>query len=397
MVRPLRITLVTETYFPQVNGVSRTLDRLVRHCGDAGDVLQLLLPRYPHGVAELPPGAATRDWRAVPLPFYREVVLPLVTPGAIARELAAFRPELVHIATEGPLGWAALRAARKLKLPTVSSYHTNFAEYLTKYHAGWLAPICWQYLRRFHNATRMTFCPTPSTRRELEARGFCNVAVWSRGVDSERFHPGKRDPALRTALGIAPDDIVLAYAGRLAAEKNLAMLAEAWRTFPERGRCRLLFIGDGPLRRRLEEQAGDRCIFAGYRHGEELARMYASADLFVFPSVTETFGNVVLEAMASGLPAIGFAVQGPGDIITDGQTGRLVGTVAADALRQVMSEVVREEDRRRTMGVLARRHAEGQSWEQIMGGLRNAYAAAIAPELRHPLNYREDNRAIMPR
>jgi glycosyltransferase involved in cell wall biosynthesis len=373
MRKQLRISLVTETYPPQVNGVSLTLDRLVRHCVRLGDQVQLLLPRYQGEAADLPAGVASCSWRAVPLPFYREVLLPLATPGGVSEALAAFRPDLVHIATEGPLGWAALRAARRLQLPTVSSYHTNFAEYLALYHAGFLAPVCWSYLRRFHNATRMTFCPTASTCRELEAHGFNNLSVWGRGVDSEHFHPSKRDVALRADLGIAKDEIVLAYAGRLAAEKNLDMLAEAWNSFPERDRCRLLLIGDGPLRRRLEMQVGNRGIFVGYRRGEELARMYASADLFVFPSLTETFGNVVLEAMASGLPAIGFAVQGPRDIIKDGLTGRLVEHVHVDGLRQAMSELVREDGRRREMGVLARCHAEAQSWERIMGEVRTSY------------------------
>ncbi len=377
MSKNLRLVLITETYSPQVNGVSRTLDRLVHYCADQGDVLHLLLPRYPDGAVNLPRGGSMRAWPAIALPFYREVLLPLASPASVRAELAGFRPDLVHIATEGPLGWSGLRAARQLGLPVVSSYHTNFAEYLKRYRAGALAPLCWRYLRAFHNATRMTFCPTPSTQRELEAHGFRNLAIWSRGVDSERFHPAKRDPALRAELGIAPDEIVLAYAGRLAAEKNLELLAEAWRGLPERERCRLLFIGDGPLRRRLEGQAGERCLFAGYRHGEELARMYASADLFIFPSVTETFGNVVLEAMASGLPAIAFAVQGPGDIIADGVSGRLVDTITAGALRGVMSEMIRKDERRREMATQARCHAESQSWGVIMEGLRRAYVDAV--------------------
>lgn len=377
MTRPMRITLVTETYFPQVNGVSRTLDRLVRHCTSLGDQLQLLVPRYSGGVAGVPTGVVVQEWLAVPLPFYREVMLPLVTSGMVAKSLASFRPDLVHIATEGPLGRAALQAARRLNLPVVSSYHTNFSEYLAMYHAGWLAPVCWNYLRRFHNATLRTFCPTPSTCRQLEAHGFQNVTVWGRGVDSERFHPARRDAELRTALGIAADEIVLAYVGRLAAEKNLDMLAAAWRQFPERQRCRLLLVGDGPLRRHLEEQLGERSLFVGYRHGEELAKMYASADLFVFPSLTETFGNVILEAMASGLPAVGFNVQGPGDIIADGRTGRLIDTVDASTLSRVMSELVAAPGLCREMGANARRYAEAQNWERIMGGLRSDYAAAV--------------------
>lgn len=378
MKKTLRISLVTETYLPQINGVSRTLDRLVRHCAEQGDRLQLLLPRYPNGTTNLPGGVRIDDWRAVPLPFYREVLLPLATPRSVIKALGSFRPDLVHIATEGPLGRATLHASQRLGVPVVSSYHTNFAEYLARYRASPLTELCWRYLRHFHNATRRTFCPTPSTRRELEDRGFRNVTVWGRGVDSERFHPSRRDLALRRSLGIAPDEIVLAYAGRLAAEKNLDLLVDAWRTLPERERCHLLFIGDGPLRQKLEERSGERSIFTGYRQGEELASLYASADLFVFPSLTETFGNVVLEAMASGLPAIAFAVQGPGDIIKDGQTGRRVETVDAGAFRLAMSELVTDHCRRRAMGAMARRHAETQNWEQIMDGLRESYLATVA-------------------
>lgn len=369
----LRISLVTETYFPQINGVSRTLDRLVRHCVGAGDQVQVLLPRYSQGSSEIPTNVEFHDWRAIPLPFYPEILLPLATPAMVARRLGSFCPDLVHIATEGPLGWAAQRAAHRLNLPVVSSYHTNFADYLAMYRAKLLASLCWGYLRRFHNNTLMTFCPTATTRRELEARGFRNVSVWGRGVDGECFHPAKRDAALRSEFGIGPDDVVLVYVGRLAAEKNIEMLMDAWQRLPEKDRCWLLFVGDGPLRQRIEEQSGHRWLFAGYRQGDELARYYASADLLVFPSLTETFGNVVLEAMASGLPAIGFAVQGPGDIIGHGNTGLLVNNIQADSLMRAMSELILNPSLRREMGASARRYAEAQSWERIMGGLRADY------------------------
>ncbi len=369
----LRISIVTETFTPQVNGVSRTLDRLVQYLTQQGDRVQLIIPRYDEAAPPTPPTVEKNEWRGVALPFYKEVQLPLARPSSIRRNFEAFRPDLVHVATEGPLGWAALRAARQAGLTTVSSYHTNFSQYLSSYRAGFLEPTCWRYLRWFHNQTRATYCPTPSIRNLLTSHGFENVQIWSRGVDCRRFDPGKRDPELRPALGIAPDEVVFVYAGRLAAEKNLEMLLEAWGQIPQNPPCRLLLIGDGPLRGRLENLADERVIFAGYKHGEELARLYASADAFAFPSLTETFGNVILEGMASGLAAIGFRVPGPQDIVRDGVTGVVVEPVTAGALAAAMKELAGDRLRLRRMGGEARRYAEGQTWDNILGRLRQSY------------------------
>ncbi len=378
MSRNLRITLVTETYSPQVNGVTRTLERLVDYCSGCGDRLQLLTPRYDSKPANLPNGVEIVDWKAFPLPFYPEVVLPMVTAGAVSRALQRFQPHLVHIATEGTLGHAALKACQRLGLPIVSSYHTNFPQYLNMYRAGFLEPLCWRYLRWFHNATRMTFCPTPSIRTLLEEQGFKNVEIWSRGADCYRFAPNKRDEKLRECLGVAADEVLITYVGRLAAEKNLEMLLDAWHKLPNRKQCRLMLVGDGPLRKKLTESTDDRTIFAGYRYGEELARMFASSDVFVFPSITETFGNVVLEAMASGLPAIGFNVQGPGDIIQDGLTGSLVKNVKPDELMAAMHNLTTNHTDRLWMGEKARSYAETQTWDRIMSGLREKYLRTYA-------------------
>ena len=373
MSRDLRISLATETYCPQVNGVSRTLDHLVRHCAEQGDRVQLLLPSYDQNGQQLPPRVEKREWRSFPLPFYQEVVLPMVTVGMVARALNAFRPDLIHIATEGPLGWASLRAAKRLKIPVVSSYHTNFPQYLQTYNASFLEPLCWKYLRWFHNHTLATFCPSVSTRELIEEQGFENVDIWSRGVDNHRFHPGKRDHELRNSIGVGPDDILLCYAGRLANEKNLEMLFDAWQELADHDNCYLLLIGDGPLRERLTARKAPRVIFAGYRYGEELASMYASSDLFVFPSLSETFGNVVLEAMASGLPVVAYDVQGPKDIVVDRSTGTLVSEITANALAVGMREVLKNSDFRRRLGRQARIYAEQQTWELIMSGMRNRY------------------------
>jgi len=196
----MRISLVSETYFPQINGVSRTLDRLVAELLSQGDEVQLLLPHYGESRDESPERVSVVSYPALPLPFYREIRLPITSPGRVARQLSKFRPGLVHIATEGPLGWAALRAARRLGLPTVSSFHTLFPNYLGCYGIGQLTPLAWRYLRWLHNATAVTFCPTPSIRDLLQEQGFHNLEIWSRGVDSQRFHPDKRDPQLRRSL-----------------------------------------------------------------------------------------------------------------------------------------------------------------------------------------------------
>jgi glycosyltransferase involved in cell wall biosynthesis len=258
----------------------------------------------------------------------------------------------------------------------VSSYHTRFAQYLQFYHFGWLAGPTWHYLRWFHNRTRVTFCPTESIRQELCKQGIRQVGVWSRGVDSDRFHPAKRDTAIRERLGIRPDEVVLLYAGRLAAEKNLEMLYEAFQRLPQQVPLRLLLVGDGPLRGRLERDSDGRVIFAGYRHGEELAQLYASSDIFVFPSLTETFGNVVTEAMASGLAVVAFRAPGPKDVIQDGRTGVLVSEINARAFSTAVIPYLESPDARARLGRAARRWAEAQTWDSVNRVVRDSYIEA---------------------
>ncbi len=385
---PLRISIVSETWFPQINGVSHTLDKLVEHCCSHGDELQLIVPRYGReGVQHA--GARKTALRGFPLPCYPEVMLPLASPGRLRRELHRFAPQLVHIATEGTLGLAALRAAGQLGLPVVSSYHTNFPRYLEGYRLGRLEPLAWRYLRWFHNRTRMTLCPTPSIQNLLEARGFRRLALWSRGVDSGFFHPQNRDAGLRRSLGFLPRETVIVYLGRLAAEKNLEMLFDAFRRVPAEAACRLLIIGDGPLGEGLREKADPRCVFVGYRRGRELARMLAVGDLLVFPSLTDTFGNVMLEGMASGLPVLGFRVPGPQDVIADGRTGRIVDSATADCLAQAIFELAADRNKLISMGGQARAFAENQSWYRIMEEVREKYRHHLA--ITDPSEFRSGN------
>lgn len=377
MDRHLHIAIVTETYFPQVNGVSRTLERLVDHLLEQGHKVHLLIPDYRGERPAQRQGLAVTTFKAWRLPNYGEILLPLARPATLRRRLREIAPDIVHIATEGPLGWAALRAANRLNIPVVSSYHTNFAQYMESYRLKIVEGLVWKYLRWFHNRTRRTFCPTASIRELLHARGFDRVAVWGRGVDSARFSPHKASRQVREQLGIDADEVVFLYCGRLAAEKNLGMLVEAFKKL-EHLKARLLMIGDGPMLNRLRNDCDHRVIFVGYRHGEELARFYAAADVMAFPSLSDTFGNVMLEAMASGLPVIGFDVPGPKDIVQHGHTGELAPAVSAQALYETMKRFFKDAEYRRMLGQNARRYAEEQNWTHINTVVGDGYRECLA-------------------
>jgi glycosyltransferase involved in cell wall biosynthesis len=373
----MRVTLVTETYFPQVNGVSRTLGALVRHLTACGDSVQLIHPDY--GPAH------NRDERAVPvravaLPFYKELHLPLPPFRSTHRAIAAFAPDVVHIATEATLGLSALRYARRRRLSVVSSFHTNFDQYSGHYGLGWARGAICRYLRWFHNRTRETYVPSETTIRELNRLGFERLVLWRRGVDATFFRPdpGRRS-ALRSILGWAPEDVVITYVSRIAPEKNVDYLASALaEVAAQRPEVRILLVGDGPSRAALERRIGPRAHFAGYRAGEDLAAHYSASDVFAFASLTETFGNVVLEAMASGLPVVALRAGGVGETVHSGTTGILVEpTEPPESLSRAVLSLVDHPDERHKMAEAARRYACGQTWDAIMAGLRDRYQGAI--------------------
>jgi glycosyltransferase involved in cell wall biosynthesis len=217
---------------------------------------------------------------------------------------SAQRPDAIYVATEGPLGWSALRAARPLGIPAATGFHTRFDDYMGQYGAGFLSPWVFAWLRRFHNRGAATLVPTRELQDQLTQQGFRHVQRLARAVDTRQFHPGWRDGALRVQWGLGDEDLAVLYVGRLAAEKNLPLLVRAFRAVQaQEPSAKLIVVGDGPEREALRELAPD-AVFAGLRRGDDLAQHYASADLFVFPSRSETFGNVILEAMASGLATV---------------------------------------------------------------------------------------------
>jgi glycosyltransferase involved in cell wall biosynthesis len=373
----MRITIVTETYFPQVNGVSRTLGELVRHLTACGDSVQLIHPDYGGAIEEHGEAHAVR---AIRLPFYKELYLPLPPFHGVHRAIDAFRPDLVHIATEATLGLSALRFARRRRLKIVSSFHTNFDQYSRHYRVGWANGVIGRYLRWFHNRTLETYVPSQATIRELDALGFERLVLWKRGVDAETFRPdrpGRQE--VRQALGWSPEDLVIAYVSRIAPEKNVDYLAEALSIVAaRRPEARILMVGDGPSRGALERRLGPCTRFAGYRSGQDLADHYAAADIFAFSSLTETFGNVVLEAMASGLPVVALRAGGVGETVRPGETGLLVEpSEPPDRLAAALLSLIDRPDERERMARAARRYAESQSWDAIMGGLRERYLSVV--------------------
>src|SRR4051812_6306898 len=278
----MRLAYVTETFPPELNGVALTVKRTVRHLRERGHVVDLIRPRQPSDAA----GAARSEWLTSgwPIPMYPDLRFGFASAGALRRHFEATGPDLVHIATPGPLGWAALRAARALELPTTSDFRTNFHLYSCHYRLGAIAAVVLGALRWFHNRTDRTFVPTRAGALDLEASGFRNLAVIGRGVDATLFDAARRSRALRAQWHAADGAPVLLYVGRIAGEKNVGLALRAFDALRRREpRAQMVVVGDGPLRSALE-MAYPHARFIGTRQGEDLAACYASADLFLFPS-----------------------------------------------------------------------------------------------------------------
>ncbi len=382
-----RLALFTDTWLPQVNGVARTLDRLVSECHRRGIATMVVTPN--DGAAD---DRSAYDRPADPVeaphtlvrwparPFWAYPQLHMATPStARARALLqAFRPDLVHVATPFGVGLSGRQAARALGLPLVSSYHTHFTAYLRHYRLQHLDAVAWPFLRWFHNGGRATFAPTQHVADQLSAQGFRGAAVWSRGIDTARFNPARRSLERRRALGIPDDALLCCYVGRLAPEKGIDVAIEALRPLlaAHPDRLRFLLVGDGPAEARLRAAAPAGVLFAGRQEGEALAECYASSDVFVFPSVTETFGNVVLEAMASGLCVVSHHA-GPTYEFAHDRTAYPVDVTSPDALREAVLSLMQDPRRRATLATAALQEAQRRDWASVWDRLFADYARVL--------------------
>lgn len=362
----LRLAVVTETWPPEVNGVALTLSRLVQGLCERNHEVQLVRPRQTTGdLGARDTGFEEKLMRGMPIPRYPQLKLGLPGRKALMESWALQRPDLVHIATEGPLGWSALKAAQRLHIPVTSDFRTNFHSYSRHYGLGWLRRPIAAYLRKFHNQTLCTMVPTRALCAELLSQGFERLQVVARGVDTRLFDPGLHNHTLRAHWGAGPGDLVLLVVGRLAPEKNLDLVLEAFEAMRvvHEG-VRLVFVGDGPMRDALERRC-PQARFMGLQSQAELAHSYASADLLLFPSLTETFGNVTLEALASGLPVLAYACAAAAEWVQTGVNGWTVAPGDPQAFVQAAVALAREPRRLAEASTQARASVEPLDWRQI--------------------------------
>jgi glycosyltransferase involved in cell wall biosynthesis len=380
----VKLAIVTETFPPEINGVAMTFGVIASELGRRGHSVAVYRPWR----KDLPEATVRADYRQVPMaglpiPGYPLLRMGLPARGRLRRTWTVDRPDLVHVATEGPLGLSAIKAARSLGIPVTSSFHTNFHAYTKHYKISLFRNIALGWLRYVHNLTLRTFVPTTDLCGELSALGFANLAVLSRGVDTRQFTPERRSNALRSDWKAAPDDPVVIHVGRMAAEKNYPLLFRAYSAMAAANpRCRFVLAGEGPLKRALMRDHPE-CVFAGFFSRDEIGRYYASADIYVHASLTETFGNVLTEAMASGLASVGFDYAAARIFMRDGVNGLTAPPEDPDALIAAAVKLATDPALRRRLRIAGRMAVEAQSWATVIakfeGDLKEIAGVIHAP------------------
>jgi glycosyltransferase involved in cell wall biosynthesis len=367
----MRIALFSDTFWPQVNGVALTLKRFTEHLEKRHISFRTFVPK----VNEEDLFANNiQCFASLPLLMYPECRVALPNYFTIYNQLQKFKPDLIHIATPFNIGLCGLYYARKYAVPHVASYHTHFDRYLQYYHLQFASPLFWRYIRWFHQSCLATFVPSQDTAEQMNQQGIQGVDLWKRGIDCRLFHPDKKNKAIREKYNFNERYMFL-YVGRLAPEKDLDIMIDVMKNLPDalRNEIRWFFVGDGPMLKQLQAEAPSNATFTGYLNGESLAELYASADLFVFPSSTETFGNVVLESLASGTPVIGARSGGVQEIIQHGKTGLLCPPRDPDAFIRAIVSMLERPERLTDFGYEGRVYASTQSWETIFDDLLLKY------------------------
>ncbi|MBU0654182.1 MAG: glycosyltransferase family 1 protein [Gammaproteobacteria bacterium] len=379
-----RLAVVTETWPPEINGVANTIGRLVHGIRDTGSYhVQLVRPRQQAREKAIRTGNFQEYLvNGLTLPFYREVRLGFPQYNALKRLWKQQRPDIVQIVTEGPLGYSAMKAAKKLGIPVISDFHTNFDQYSRYYRLSGFFNLAKRYLRHVHNQTLVTLVPTRELQQQLTACGYEKLGILERGIDAKLFNPQHRSAALRARLGIQPQQLLVTLVTRMAQEKNLDLAFEAFRAIQQQiPDARFLLVGDGPERKRLQDAHPD-CLFAGMRTGTDLAEHYASGDLFLYPSTSETFGNVVMEAMASGLPVVTFDYAAAREHIRNGENGMAAPLDDNAAFITASLALAKDAELRKRMGAAATETAHNLSWERVIQRLHNTIQSVLY-EVRH--------------
>jgi phosphatidylinositol alpha 1,6-mannosyltransferase len=373
----VRIALFSEVYWPMVSGVGVTLLRLTRALEERGHRVRVYSASYalPEGLPDRP---EVHRSPSIPLFLYPDVQWAFPRLRDVVEDAARFRPDLVHVATEFALGLAGLKVARQLGLPVVASAHTDYDKYAARYGVDWALRLGWHYLRWFYGQAHQVLCPSRIYEEHLHNRGVTHTGIWSRGVDPEYFHPRFRSEAYRRSLGLRPNDLLVTYIGRIAREKNLIQLLAAWDALVgERGSAHLALVGRGPLEEEIRQREIPGVHVPGLMHDRDLSEAYASADIFVFPSATETFGNSLLEAMGSGLPSLAAAAGGVLEFARHGHNAWLVAPNSAPAIAQGLRRLLQDSALRRTLSQGALQTARERSWSGVYDRLIADYRDTI--------------------
>lgn len=373
----MKIAYFTDTLCPEINGVTNTLGYLKKYLGGKGIEHEVFAPGYGGD-------GSPEEEDVIRFKGHRPFVYPnscLAFPGhkAVQDAILDFEPDLIHITTELGVGYAGLRAARELDIPIVKSYHTNFDRYLKFYESASLDKPYWAYMKWFHSFSKINLCPSKDTALDLEARGFENLEIWSRGIDSSQFSPARYSESIRESLGGTGKTVFL-YVGRLAREKGLDTLLDAARIINEKFTDKTVFVftGDGPFKKELKEACLPNTVFTGFKRGDELASIYASSDIFVFPSGTETFGNVLLEAMSSGMPCICTDSGGVRDYTEHLDNAFVCRYGSAESLAYGMEVLMKDAALRKKIAASALKTAIKRDWDTIFDELVSRYEKVLS-------------------
>jgi glycosyltransferase involved in cell wall biosynthesis len=371
--RPKRVALFAGAYNHIADGVSLTLNRLVDYLERQGVDVRVFAPTSDDPA--IPDYAGTMvPVPSFPLPGRSDYRVSMGLTPSVRAELEAFNPTLVHIATPDILGRHAMHVAEKRGIPVVASYHTHFSSYLKYYHLDLLEDAVWSYLRSFYEKCEQIYVPSTAMAEILQDHGIDGgLRLWQRGVETDTFSPEHRSNAWRRNHGIGDDEVVVAFVSRLVWEKGLDVYADVIERLEQQNvPHRSLVVGDGPAREELEDRLSNT-VFTGYLDGDALSRAYASSDVFLFPSDTETFGNVTLEAMASGLPTVCANAAGSRDLVSPETTGFLCEPGATAAFTDAVRQLIIDDGLRTRMGRAARARSRDYEWDTILARMNEYY------------------------
>ncbi|CAN5262710.1 glycosyltransferase family 1 protein [soil metagenome] len=370
----LRVLVVSESFLPQINGVTNSVRRVLEHLQTTGHTAELIAPTGPSSYA----GARVRTARGATLPFYPDFKVGFETRARLREAITGFGPDVIHLASPATLGFPTARVARELAIPTVAIYQTDLVGFADRYRVlpgGALAAA--SLTKAIHQLADLTLAPSSASLTQLEGLGIDNCLLWPRGVDAQLFNPARRSRSLRTRLG-APEKVLVGYVGRLAAEKELGLLA----TLADDPRLQLVLVGSGPEESRLRSLL-PQARFLGVLHGEELARAYASLDVFVHTGRHETFCQSAQEALASGVPVVAPDSGGPRDLVASGKTGYLYRPGDGDDMARIVALLATETRYRKKLGRQARISVQDRSWAAVNDALIDHYRTAISGQRVH--------------